>query len=237
MSKVVLGVATGLVALAWVGVVSAAAPIDLYNDGPRTETVQAGGLHHIGDLKRGTVYGASTFPLKLTVRPPDALWLGGQTQARTFRFVIFQHKLVRNAQGKVSVWGGGEMAVETAVGKTGSVAQTLENLRATPNVSSQKPVSTRVAGFAGQQFDATVTGAEPGEGGEAFVPFSGAARPGGDHLFVKKGEKVRIIVIAAHGKTVVIYEQGSEGNVAKTFPAFVSAATRFLKTMSLGTKG
>ena len=97
-------------------------------------------------------------------------------------------------------------------------------------------MSVRVAGFAGQQFDATVTGAEPGEQGEAFVPFSGDPRPGGDHMFVLKGEKLRIIVVGVGGKTVVIYEQPSRDNLTKTFPAFTGAAKRLLATMVLRAK-
>jgi len=234
MRIAVLGFVAALATLAWTaGGVSAAAPVDVFNAGERTESVQLGGVG-AHDLKRGTVYGASTFPLKLTARPPDALWLGGQTQASTFRFVVFQHKYLRNAQGKVSVWGSGEVAVETGTGKTGSVAQVLKNLRSTPQISVTTPVSVHVAGYAGQQFDATVTGAEPGEHGEAFVPFSGDPRPGGDHMFVRKGEKLRIIVVGVRGKTVVIYEQPAFDHPEKTFPAFTSAAKRLLATVVLG---
>ena len=235
MSKTVVGLVAGLLSLGWVGALSAAAPVDLHNAGTRTESVQAGGVDVL-NLKRGALYGASTFPLKLTVRPPDALWLGGQTQARAYRFVVFQHKHVRNAQGKVSAWEGGEMDIETATGKTGTVAQTISHLRATPMVDAQAPVRTHVSGFAGEQFDATVTGAEPGEGGEAFVPFSRSQQPGGDHLYVKKGTKLRIIVVAARGKTVVIFEQPAEDGPAKGFAGFVTAATGLLKTLALGTK-
>ena len=138
MRTAVLGFVAGLTTLAWVGGVSAAAPVDLFNDGSRTESVHVGDVE-VHDLKRGTLYTASTFPLKLTARPPDALWLGGQTQAGKFRFVVFQHKYPRNAQGKVSLWGSGEVAVETGTGKTGSVAQVLKNLRSTPQISVTAP--------------------------------------------------------------------------------------------------
>jgi hypothetical protein len=87
VSKAAVGFVAGLTTLAWVAVVSAASPVDLFNAGARTESVQAFDVH-VQDLKRGTLYGASTFPLKLTARPPDALWLGGQTRAGKFRFVV-----------------------------------------------------------------------------------------------------------------------------------------------------
>jgi hypothetical protein len=235
MRIALLGFVAALATLAWAAGVSAAAPVDLFNDGERTESVRAGGVN-VHDLKRGALYGASTFPLKLTARPPDALWLGGQTQAGTYRFGVSQHKSLRNAQGKVSVWGSGEVAVETGTGKTGSVAQVLKNLRSTPQISVTAPVSVRVAGYGGQQFDATITGAEPGEHGEAFVPFSGDPRPVRDHMFVLKGEKLRIIVVGVRGKTVVIYEQPSMDRLEKTFPAFTGAAKRLLATLVLGAK-
>ena len=235
MRRSALGFIAGLTMLGWVASVSAASQVDLFNAGARTESVQAGGVG-VQDLKRGVLYGASTFPLKIAVRPSDALWRGGQTQARTYRFVVLQHRFVRNAQGKISVWGGGEMEIETATGKTGTVAQTISHLLATPKIDAQAPVSTHVAGFKGEQFDATVTGAEPGEGGEAFVPFSGSPQPGGDHVYVKKGTKLRIIAVAARGKTVVIFEQPAEGGPAKGFTGFVTAATNLLRTMVLGTK-
>ena len=237
MRTAVVAVVVGLGGLCLAGGVYGAAPVELFKAGERTESVQAGdvGVH---DLKRGTVYSASTFPLRLTARPPDALWLGGQTQAGKFRFVVFQHKYARDAQGKVSVWGSGQLTVETGKGKTGSVAQVLKNLRSTPKISASAPRSVRVGGFAGQQFDATVTGAEPGEEGEAFVPFSGDPRPVGDHMFVLKGQKLRIIVLGVRGKTVVIYEQPSIELklLDKTFPAFTAAARRLLATMALGRK-
>ena len=235
MRIALLGLVATFATLAWVAGVSAAAPVDVFNAGERTESVRAGGVE-LHDLKRGVLYGANTFPLKLTARPPDALWLGGQTTAGTYRFVVFQHKYLRNGQGKVAVWGSGEVAVESGTGKTGSVAQVLKNLRTTPKMSVTAPTSVRVAGFAGQQFDATITGAEPGEHGEAFVPFSGDPRPGGDHMFVRKGEKLRIIVVGVRGKTVVIYEQPAFDHPEKTFPAFTSAAKRLLATMVLGAK-
>ena len=235
MRIALLGFVATFATLAWVAGVSAAAPVDLFNDGERTESVGAFDVG-VGALKRGTLYGASTFPLKLTARPPDPLWLGGQTQAGTYRFVVFQHKYLRNAQGKVAVWGSGEVALETGMGKTGSVAQVLENLRSTPKTSVTAPVSVRVAGYSGQQFDATVTGTEPGQNGEAFVPFSGNPRPGGDHMFVRKGWKLRIIVVGVRGKTVVIYEQPSIDKLEKTFPAFTGAAKRLLATLVLGAK-
>ena len=55
MRTAVLGFVAGLTTLAWVGGVSAAAPVDLFNDGSRTESAHVGDVE-VHDLKRGTLY-------------------------------------------------------------------------------------------------------------------------------------------------------------------------------------
>ena len=218
-------------ALAAAASAGASGPTDLHDAGPGTETVLAFGAGDPQDLARGTLYGASTFPVHVTVRPPDALWLGGQTQRGKFRFVVFQHKYGRDAQGHVAVWGGGEVWLEAGIGRTGSVAATVKRLRATPHIEADEPSNVRVAGFSGVSFDVTVTGTEPGETGQAFIPFSGNPKPGGDHMFVRKGQRLRIAVIGVRGKTAVIYIQPSWERLDRTFPAFVRSANRLLPTL------
>ena len=236
MRKATLGLVFAFVALASVAGVSAAAPVDLYNAGPGTESVQAFGGVDVKDLKRGTVYRASTFPVDIAVRPPDALWKGGQAQRETFRFVVFQHKYARDAQGRVSVWGNGEIALSAGVGRTGSVAATVKRLRATRHTEAGEPSGVRVGGFSGVNFDTEVVGTDPGEAGTTFIPFTrvlpAGVRPGRDHMFVRKGQRLRIAVIGVRGKTVVIYIQPASERLDRTFPAFVRAANRLLSTMT-----
>jgi hypothetical protein len=228
-----------VVALACAATAGASGPIDLYNSGPGTESVQLFGGVDVGtDLKRGTVYRASTFPVDIAVRPPDALWKGGQGQRESFRFVVLQHKLTRDAQGRVSVWGNGEIALSAGVGRTGSVAATVKRLRATRHTEAGEPSGVRVGGFSGVSFDTEVVGTDPGyeKPGTVFIPFTrvlpvGVVRPGRDHLFAREGQRLRIAVVSVRGKTVVIYIQPSDERLDRTFPAFVRAANRLLSTM------
>jgi hypothetical protein len=239
VGKATSGLITGFVALVLAAGVSAAAPVDLYDAGPGRESVQLFGGVDVGtDLKRGTVYRASTFPVDIAVRPPDALWKGGQGQRETFRFVVLQHKLTRDAQGRVSVWGSGEIALSAGVGRTGSVAATVKRLRATRHTEAGEPSSVRVGGFSGVSFDTEVVGTDPGyeKPGTVFIPFTrvlpvGVVRPGRDHLFAREGQRLRIAVIGVRGKTVVIYIQPSDERLDRTFPAFVRSANRLLSTM------
>jgi hypothetical protein len=70
------------------GLGRASGPVDLYNAGPGAESVQTGGGVNLGDPKRGAVYRASTFPLNITVRPPDGLWLGGHVRKGTHLRIV-----------------------------------------------------------------------------------------------------------------------------------------------------
>ena len=192
----------------------AAAPVNLFKGGDLHESVaQADGKN----LARGVTYTASTFPLAVQVRPPDALWGGVQLQSRTFRFVQFNHLRA----GNVPLHGVGEITLEARAGRTGSVAATVQKLHSTPLIKAGAVTPVHVAGFAGKAFDATIVGIDNvgfdpnAPRGISLAPFTTNRHCGfctgamqgetQDAKFANKGQLFRFIVIDVRGKTVVIY--------------------------------
>jgi hypothetical protein len=111
----------------------------------------------------------------------------------------------------VSDWGRGVITLETAAGQTASVATVVGRLHSTPRTQAGPISPTRAAGFSGMTFDTTIVGHKPGETGIPFIPFTRNPRPGGDHKYAGQGDLIRIVVVAVHGKTVVIYLDGACG--------------------------
>jgi hypothetical protein len=191
------------------------------------------------------------------IRPPDALWEGVQLESGNYRFIQLHHLHV---PGTSPLTGGGYITLESAKVATPSVAKTLANLRATPHVSFGPTRTTRVGGLRGSRFDATITGSDLSgtcPGGQAcpsvvsFAPFLTNNHCGfcGDSKFqpretldIKaaiKGQLFRIIVLSAHGKTVVIYvESNFPGQQkfppTKIYPTFVPYAEKMLAAVSFG---
>lgn len=251
MRRVILTVLAAGSALAACTLAVASGPADIFNAGDQHEGVwQPDGK----SLTRGATYTATTFPIPLRVRPPDALWSGVQLQSHTFRFVQFLHL----KSGNVPLHGRGLLTLETSSGRTPSVAATVQRLHATPALKSGTVRATRVAGFTGKEFDATVVGSDldpsatcPGGGkcppAVSLAPFLTNHHCGfcGDAKFqpretqdVKvalRGQLFRFIVIAVRGKTVVIYLESSGGSPkypeARNFPTFLPYAQQMLTAL------
>jgi hypothetical protein len=224
-------------------VATASAPADLLNGGDLHESVWQADTK---DLAPGVTYTASTFPLALRLRSPDARWEGVQLQSGTYRFVQFNH-----LRGKVPVRGTGYVTLEARAGRTGSVAATVQKLHATPLIKAGPVTSVRVAGFRGKSFDATITGEDPGHydpnapHGISLAPFTTNRHCGWcsstmqgetqDVKFAQKDELFRIMVIGVRGKTVVIYLEsagrGPNSPSARVFPTFLPYAKKLLASM------
>jgi hypothetical protein len=222
----------------------AAGPVDIFNGGDLHEGI---GQADTKGLRPGVTYQASTFPVAVRVRPPDARWGGAQFQSGRFRFIQLNHLRT----GSVPVHGVGYITLEAGTGQTGSVAQTLARLRATPHINEGASTPTKVAGFSGKAFDATIVGSDSPPAckyqqcpkGVSLVPFTtnlhcifcnktmhGEAR---DVKVALKDQLFRIIVISVRGKTVVIYVESTYHAQPKylpkeTFPTFLPYAQQML---------
>ena len=256
MKRVLRGHAAvvALVVFLAAGIASAAGTPDLTDGGDPHEGV---GQSDTGKpLQHGTSYAASRFAVSVTVRPPDALWQGDQLESRNYRFIQLNHLHVPDTS---PLTGAGYITLESAKVATPSVAKTLSNLRATPHVGFGPTKTTRVGGLRGSMFDATITGSDlsgPCPGGHAcpavisFAPFLTNHHCGfcdakidpHETLDVKaalKGQLFRIIVLGAHGKTVVIYVESSYPEQkkfppTKIFPTFLPYAEKMLAAVSFG---
>ena len=148
MSRTVVGLCAGLVGLVWVGRRS-------LGGGPPSICTTPGGAPNASRLGRQMCMSQTRSALRRKHISLEAHRSSSRrtlarpaTQARTYRFAVLQHTFERNAQGKVSISGGGEMGIEAAAThKTGTVAQTISRLRATPMINAQAPVGTHVAGI------------------------------------------------------------------------------------------
>ena len=239
-------------ALAASAVAIAAGPVDLHN----------GGDHHAGigqlggpTLSPAVTYQASLFPVALRLRPPDGLWGGAQYESGRFRFVQFLH---RHRTGDPPLRGVGYITLEAAKGSTPSAATAIKRLHATPHMAAGPIKPTRVAGFTGQQFDATMVGSDlnvhadcPGNKKcppeTSLAPFLRNYHCGacGDPKFdprethdvkvATKGQLFRIIAINVRGKTVVIYLESVSGGpkfpATTIFPTFLPYANRALAAL------
>ena len=194
---------------------------DLYNGGDPHEGIGQGDTK---PLQRGASYTASAFPVRVRVRPPDRLWGGVQYESGAYRFVQLNH---RHVSGTAPLRGVGYITLEAAKVATPSAPAAIKRLRATPHVQAGAIKPTRVDGFAGQEFDATIVGSDlsgtcaGGVNCPAVVSlapfltnhhcgFCGDARfqPHRETHDVKaagRGQLFRIITLNVHGKTVIVY--------------------------------
>jgi hypothetical protein len=237
-------VAVAAAALGVMTVAQASGTVDIGNGGDDHESV--GQEDSKTMMRPGVTYTATTFPLAFTVRAPDALWGGVQLQSRGFRFVQFHHLRA----GNTPLHGWGFVTLEASTGRTGSVSATVKKLSSTPNLEPGPIRTTRVAGFTGKTFDATITGIDKPDGGQgiALAPFTTRHACGFcevtmhhetlDHKFAGKGQLFRISVLSARGKTVVIYLESSRSDSTtrknpptKTFPTFLPYAKKLLSTL------
>jgi hypothetical protein len=230
-------------ALVVLAVASASAPVDIADGGDDHESVGQEDMKT--KLLRGVTYEATKFPLAVRVRAPDALWNGVQLHSKRFSFVQFLHLKA----GNVPLHGWGWMTLEASTGPTGSVAETAQQLHATPGLKAAPLKAVRVAGFRGKKFDATVVGTESGDNGVALTPFTAPLRCGWctrtmhgetlDNKFAGEGELFQIIVIGVRGTTVVIYLESSRADSStrnhpptETFPTFLPYAQKLLSTLT-----
>lgn len=243
-----------LVAFLAAGMASAAGTPDLNNAGDPHEGI---GQSDTKPLQHGTSYAASRFAVSVKVRPPDTLWGGDQLESGNYRFIQLNHLHVPDTS---PLTGDGYITLESAKVATPSVANTLANLRATPHVSFGPTKTTRVGRLRGSMFDATITGSDlsgtcpgghPCPAVVSFAPFLPNHHCGfcGDAkidphetLDVKaaiKGQLFRIIVLSAHGKTVVIYVESTfpeqkKFPPTKIYPTFLPYAEKMLAAVSFG---
>lgn len=226
-----------VVTLISAGVATAAGTIDIGDGGDLHEGVGQNDLKT--KLHPGSLYAASKFPIAVKIRAPGPSWEGVQHESGAYRFIVLGHV---SRPGAISRAGLGYVTLETATTATPSPARTLANLRATPKLSAGPTRTTHIAGLRASQFDATVTAIDrPGAGGLAIVPFTTNLHCGactktlhGETKDVKlgePGERFRIIVLRAHGRTVVIYLESIYADKkasAKIFPTFLPYAQKML---------
>jgi hypothetical protein len=243
-----------LVSLAIGGVATAGGAVVLGNGGDLHEGV--GQADFKTQLARGSVYTANKFPVALRIHTPGPQWGGVQLESGKYRFIQLGHLHVLNTP---PLTGVGYITLESAKVATPSAAKTLGKLRATPNMKIGATRGITVAGLRGKVFDATVTGSDlsgtcPG-GGQcpkvvSFAPFLKNHHCGfcGDAKYQRrethdvkaavKGQLFRVIVLRAHGRTVVIYLEstytGSKKHPpATTFPTFLPYANKMLAHISV----
>lgn len=226
---------------------------DLHDAGDQHEGIGQGDTK---PLQRGASYTASAFPVSVRVRPPDRLWGGVQFETGAYRFIQLNHL---HASGTAPLHGVGYITLEAAKVATPSAATAIKRLRATPHIQAGPIKPTRLAGLAGQEFDATIVGSDLSgtcTGGVkcpavvSFAPFlpnqhcgfCGDARfePHRETLDVKaagKGQLFRIIALNVRGKTVIVYIESiyaaqPEFPPAKLFPTFLPYAQQMLAAIS-----
>ena len=239
-----------LVSAASAGIASAGGSIDLGDSGDLHEGIGQSNLKTM--LQLGSVYTASTFPVALRIRPSDALWGGVQLESGKYRFIQLAHQ---HASGTPPLTGVGYVTLESANGSTPSAATAIKRLHATPQIQAGPITSTRVAGFTGQQFDATVVGVDHtrysprGAGGISLAPFTPNRHCGfcsktmhgetQDTKFAGTGQIFHIVALDVRGKTVVIYVESTYAiqpkyPPTKTFPTFLPSARQLLAKVSFG---
>jgi hypothetical protein len=226
----------------------ASTPVDIYNGGDIHEGI---GQEDGKGLQAGVTYQASAFPLALRVRPPDGRWEGVQYESGAFRFVQLHHLRT----GSVPLDGVGYITLEGAKGSTPPAATAIKRLHATPNITASPIKPIRVAGLAGEQFDAMISGKDvppycrsnPCAHGVSLAPFATNHHCGfctntmkgetQDVKFAGTGQVFRVIAINVRRKTVVIYLESIFADQpkfppAKIFPTFLPYAQVMLAALA-----
>ena len=243
-------VVVAVVSMASAGIASAGGLIDLGDGGDLHESVGQSNLKTM--LQPGSVYTASKFPVTLRISPPGARWAGVQLVSGNYRFIQLTHL---HASGTPPLTGVGYVTLEAAVVETPTVDVTLRRLHSTPGLTAGPITSTRVAGFTGQQFDATVVGNDrtryspSGAGGISLAPFTPNRHCGfcsktmhgetQDTKFAGTGQLFHILALDVRGKTVGIYVESTYAvqpkyPPTKTFPTVLPSARQLLAKVSFG---
>ncbi len=188
---------------------------------------------HVANLVAGATYKASDFPLPIRVTIPEGRWGGAQwkydssyqrkktTIAPFYGWVTFEQRETSPAQGIITMM--------TPYGPTPSVSAVVAGLRTRGHGASYGATSpVKLGGYSGLQFDGKIFGKE-----HVFIPFSPkstVAKWYPDNYGMGQGEAFRIVVLAVHGKTVVVYIENLE-LPADQFPAFLPRADKLLNTL------
>lgn len=202
---------------------------------PRDLAVSSWFTHagHVSKLAAGTTYQASSFPLTLRVTPPDGSWGGAQWKSASLNKVAPFYGWVVFARGGKPNAPTCSAVLETAYAHTASVGTTVASLRTRGHgVDLGASSAVNVAGFAGVQFDAKVTGKR-----HVFVPYSPPTTASAyfpDSYEVYTGELLRLLVLGVRGKTVVVYID-NVGSPPDAFPACVSKTAEILKALKFPT--
>jgi hypothetical protein len=193
-------------------------------------------------LQATTMYGASQFPIQLRVTPPDGTWWAAQWKSGSDYFAggappNFGWVHLAKTTGPMTV-PRGMVSIIAAYGRTPSVGATAEVLRTRGHGASyETTVPTKLAGYAGVQFDGHITGTKNVDHiGHFFIPFSPpshAAKYYADEYGVY-GDVFRVIVLDVRGHTVVIYIENGALPPSQ-FPAFLDQAERILTTLHFPT--
>jgi hypothetical protein len=241
-SRAVVEVAYNKTLIPASGISKAAGALDLHDQGDLHEGI---GQTDTTDLRQGRTYTASRFAVRVRIQPPDALWDGGQLESGSYRFIQLNHL---HATGTAPLTGVGYITIESATASTPSVAEAIKRLHATPHIQAGPITPARIAGFRGQEFDATITAIDrPGAGGLALVPFTTDRYCGyctktlhgetKDVKVGKPGQRFRIIALDVRGKTVIVYLESIYADQkrfppAKLFPTFLPYAQKMLANVS-----
>jgi len=120
----------------------------------------------------------------------------------------------------------------TSYGRTPSVAAVAALiLSRRRGVTYELPAATKLAGLVGRELDGRVDGAR--HTFYAFTKPGAAAGAHADGVDMAQGALFRVLVLDAHGKTVVVYI-GSGSLPASEFPAFLTSATPVLAALRFG---
>lgn len=188
-----------------------------------------------GTLRSGVTYQADrSFPTGLRFTLPDGSWAGAQWRTGRGPGAVGQRKppfygWVNVGEGPISAPPLGAITIMMAWAQSPGVAAIVQKLRTQGHGATYGPTSSvSVGAVTGSQFDATIVGHE-----HAFIPFtrtSGASRYYSDASFFGKGEHVRVIVLNARGKGVVVYIENARLPLDQ-FPAFLKRADVLLQTL------
>ncbi|SRR6266508_2576989 len=186
-------------------------------------------------LRAGVTYQAKgSFPIVLRLTPPDGSWSGAQWKTSA----VGMHSKKPPFFGWVgaiqtpSTPGAvplGAITIVTSYTRTRSPTATANYLRTRGHGATYEPTShVTVAGFAGIQFDGTITGKE-----HTFIPFTPQSRNArfyGDAFELGKGTVFRIIVLQIRTKTVVVFIEPADLSPDQ-FPAFLAKADKILQSL------
>jgi len=170
------------------------------------------------------------FPIGLRVTPADATWAGAQWKsARNKLPPFYGWAAVGHGGTNPKIGPRGIVFIMTSYDRTPSVAATVASLRtrgAGATYQATSPIT--LGGISGVQFDGQVVGKR-----HVFVPFSpstNSARYFPDAFEADHGSVLRIIVLNAHGKTVVVYID-NYALPADQFPTFLTQTDQILKSL------